>query len=122
MPKYEKKPLIIEGREITLTPKMQQIHAEHARIVSMINDAAHDGVVPDAHVLSLYGCHVAELAQTRRQVGDEEATCQASLMRLDAMFPEPPAPLPEPPTPAPPKLFPRLGELLGERGQKIPLH
>ena len=105
-----------------LSPKMQKIQAEQARIKGLIDDAARDGLVPDAHVLSLHGCHVAELAEIRRQLGEEEAAYQASLMRLDAMFPEPPAPLPDPPAPKPAQRFPRLGELLGERGQPNPLH
>lgn len=104
------------------SPKMHQIQAEQARIKGLIDDAARDGLVPDAHVLSLHGCHVAELAETRRQLGEEEAAYHASLMRLDAMFPEPPAPLPEPPAPKPAQRFPRLGELLGERSQSNPLH
>jgi len=57
---------------------------------------------------------LSELTETRRQLGEEEATYQASLMRLDAMFPEPPPPLPEPPAPKPAQRYPRLGDLLGE--------
>lgn len=105
-----------------LSPKILQIQVEQVRIKGLIDDAARDGLVPDAHVLSLHGCHVAELAETRRQLGEEEAAYQASLMRLDAMFPEPPAPLPEPPTPKPAQRFPLVGDLLGERGQPNPLH
>ncbi len=102
--------------------EMATIQAEQARIKGLIDDAARDGLVPDAHVLSLHGCHVAELAETRRQLGEEEAAYQASLMRLDAMFPEPPAPVPVPPAPKPVQRFPRLGDLLRERGQPNPLH
>lgn len=102
--------------------EMAKIQAEQVRIKSLIDDGARDGLVPDAHVLSLHGCHVAELVETRRQLGEEEAAYRASLMRLDAMFAEPPAPLPEPPTPKPAQRFPRLGELLGERSQPNPLH
>lgn len=102
--------------------EMAKIQAEQARIKGLIDDAARDGLVPDAHMLSLHGCHVAELAETRRQLGEEEAAYQASLMRLDAMFPEPPAPLPEPPAPKPAQRFPLVGDLLSERGQPNPLH
>ncbi len=105
-----------------LSPKMLQIQAEQAWIKGLIDDAARDGLVPDAHVLSLYAANSAELAELHRQLGEEAASYQASLMRLDAMFPEPPAPLPEPPAPKPAQRFPRLGELLGERSQSNPLH
>ena len=105
-----------------LATAIAKIQAEEARIKGLIDDAARDGLVPDAHVLSLHGCHVAELAETRRQLGEEEAAYQASVMRLDAMFPEPPAPLPEPPALKPAQRFPRLGELLGERSPPNPLH
>ena len=104
------------------SPKMLQIQAEQARIKGLIDDAARDGLVPEAHGLSRHSGHVAELAETHRQLGEEEAAYQASLMRLDAMFPEPPVPLPEPPVPKPAQRFPRLGELLSERGQPNPLH
>ena len=104
------------------SPKIQQIYAEQVRITGLLDDAARDGVVPDAYVLSLHASNVAELAETRQQLGEVEAAHEASLRRLDAMFPEPPAPLPEPPAPKPPQTYPRLGELLGERGQKSPLH
>lgn len=102
--------------------EMAKIRAEQAQIKGLIDDAARDGLVPDAHVLSLHGCHVAELAELLRQLGDVEAAYQASLMRLDAMFPEPPAPLPEPPAPKAAQRYPRLGDLLGERSQTNPLH
>lgn len=98
------------------------VNDQRAEICAQIEMAARNGYVPDAHVLSLYGCCVAELAEARQQVGEAEAAYQASLMRLDAMFPEPPAPLPEPPAPAPRRVYHRLGEVLGERDQKIPLH
>jgi hypothetical protein len=102
--------------------EMAKIRAEQARIKGLIDDAARDGLVPDAHVLSLHGCHAAELAEMRRQLGEEEAAYQAIWMRLDAMFPEPPAPLPEPPAPKPAQRFPLVGDLLSERGQPNPLH
>jgi hypothetical protein len=105
-----------------LSPKMQQIHAERARITGLLDDAARDGVVPDAHALSLHASNVAELAEVRQQLGEVEAAYVVSLRRLDAMFPEPPSPMPEPPAPKSPQTYPRLGELLGERGQKSPLH
>ena len=117
-----KPPILTKPLAPTANPAQSRaVCDQRAEICAQIEKAARNGFVPDAHVLSLYGCHVAELAETRRKVGDEEAAYQASLMRLDAMFPEPPAPLPEPLAPTPPKLFPRLGELLGERGQNIPL-
>ena len=104
------------------SPELAKIQAEQTRIKGLIDDAARDGLVPDAHVLSLHGCHVAELTETRLQLGEEEAAYQASLMRLDAMFPEPPAPLSEPPAPKAAQRYPRLGDLLGERSQPNPLH
>ena len=119
LPKLAKSPAIIAPLPST---EMAKTQAEQARIRGLIDDAARDGIVPDAHVLSLHACHVAELAETRRQLGEEEAAYQASLMRLDAMFPEPPAPAPEPPAPKPAQRFPVVGDLLRERGQPNPLH
>lgn len=119
LPKLAKSPAIIAPLPST---EMAKIQAEQERIKGLVDDAARDGLVPDAHVLSLHGCHVAELAETRRQLGEEEAVYQASLMRLDAMFPEPPAPAPEPPAPKPAQRFPLVGDLLSERGQPNPLH
>jgi hypothetical protein len=104
------------------SPEMAKVHGEQVRIKGLIDDAARDGLVPDAHVLSLYAANTAEMAELYRQFGEEEAAYQASLMRLDAMFPEPPAPPPEPPAPKPAQRYPRLGDLLGERGRPAPLH
>lgn len=102
--------------------EMAKIQAEQARIKGLIDNAARDGLVPDAQVLSLFAANSAELAETLRQLGEEEAAYHASLMRLDAVFPEPPTPLPEPPAPKPAQRFPLVGDLLGERGQPNPLH
>jgi hypothetical protein len=119
VPKLAKSPAISDPLP---SAEMAKIQAEQARIKGLIEDAARDGLVPDAHVLSLHACHIAELAKTRRQLGGEEAAYHSSLMRLEAMFPEPPAPTPEPPAPRSPKTYPRVGDVLGERGQKNPLH
>lgn len=105
-------------------------HAEQSSPIAMrradalaqIDQAARNGFVPDAHVLSLYDSHVAELADKRCRLGEAEADYQAALRQLDAMFPEPPAPLPAPPTPPTPKIYPRMGELFGGSGQVTPLH
>lgn len=102
--------------------EMAKILAEQARVKDLIDDAARAGLIPDAHVLTLYAVNSAELAEIRRQLGEEQAAYQTSLMRLDAMFPEPPAPLPEPPAPKAAQRYPRLGDLLGERSQPNPLH
>ena len=115
---FEAKRSAVADEALQLSLNMQKIHAEQARIKSLLDDSARDGVVPDAHVLSLHACNLAELAETRRQLGEEEAAYQASLMRLDAMFP----PLPEPPAPKPAQRFPLVGDLLSERGQPNPLH
>ncbi len=119
LPKLAKSPAISGPLP---SAEMAKVQAEQARIKGLIDDAARDGLVPDAHVLSLHGFHVAELAETRSQLGEEEAAYQASLMRLDAMFPEPPAPAPKPPAPKPAQRFPVVGDLLRERGQPNPLH
>lgn len=44
--------------------EMAKIQAEQARIKALINDAARDGLVPDAQVLSLHAANSAELAET----------------------------------------------------------
>jgi hypothetical protein len=95
---------------------------QRADTLAQIDQAARNGFVPDAHVLRLYDSHMAELAEMRCQLGEAEAGHQAALRQLDAMFPEPPAPLPEPPAPPTPKSYPRMGDLFGGNGKASPLH
>ncbi len=90
--------------------------------LAQIDQAARNGFVPDAHVLRLYDSIVAELDEKRCELGETEADYQAALRRLDAMFPEPPAPLPEPPTPPAPKNYPLIGGLFGGNGKAGALH
>lgn len=95
---------------------------QQADALAQIDQAARNGFVADAHVLKLYDSHVAELAETRCQLGEAEADYQAALRQLDAMFPEPPEPLPEPAAPQTPKNYPRMGDLFGGNGKANPLH
>lgn len=95
---------------------------QRADALALIDQAARNGFVPDAHVLRLYDSDVAELAEKRCQFGEAEAGYHANVRRLDAMFPEPPAAVPEPPAPPTPKTYPRMGDLFGGNGATNPLH
>jgi hypothetical protein len=77
----------------TVVERRADIHAELGR-------AARLGYVPDAHIHRLHANHVEELDGDRWELGQLEAKLLASLRRLEAMFPEPPAPKPEPAPPA----------------------
>lgn len=105
-----------------LAEPLSPVASKRTEALTQIDQAARNGFVPDAHVLRLYDSHVPELAEARSLLGEADADYQAALRQLDAMFPEPPAPLPDPPAPPTPKSYPRMGELFGGNGKASPLH
>lgn len=102
--------------------RLSLVASRRADALAQIDQAARNGFVPDAHVLSLFDSHVSDLADKRCQLGEADADYQAALRQLDAMFPEPPVPLPEPPAPPTPKNYPLIGGLFGGNGKANPLH
>jgi hypothetical protein len=93
---------------------------ERQQIYEQIDWSVRNGMVADALPLALYSSHLAERGEYQRQLEDETASLYAALRQLDAMFPEPEPIAPEPPAPRAPRLFPRLGSLLGQRREPPP--
>jgi hypothetical protein len=120
--RMKRSPLAKQPAPAAFAERLSPAAIQHAEALAQIEQAARNGLVPDAHALRVYDSHVAELAETRCQLSEAEADYQAALRKLDAMFPEPPAPPPEPPAPPTPKTYPRMGDLFGGNGKASPLH
>lgn len=104
------------GQCLPISPALRQIHTQREGTIGLIDQCAKNGFVPDAHVYRLHETHVAELAEQRRMVGDAQARHAACLRRLEARFPEPPQPEPVPTPPRAPRVYPRIGNVLGGNG------
>lgn len=96
----------------TVLDHRADIHAE-------LGQAARLGYVPDAHVYRLHANHVEELDEDRQELGQLEAKLLASLRRLAAMFPEPPAPEPEPTPAAPARRYQRASSMFDQRHPEV---
>lgn len=92
----------------TIRVEREAIHAEFDRTARL-------GFPPEALIFKLHANHLDEIAEERRQLSDLERGLQASLRRLDAMFPEPPPPEPEPPVLPRARHYPRMSSMFGQR-------
>lgn len=75
---------------------MQAILDQRAGLQAQIEAAANCGYVRDSLAVSLLANYEDELAERRRLLTDLEHQLQASLRRLNALCPTPPAPEPAP--------------------------
>ena len=114
--KRPKRPRVGRQPDASVRPTaLIAIMAARVLLHDQIGQAANNGMVPDALLLSVLANHEAERAETRRLLVEEEAGFQSCLARVAATFPEPPLALPEPPPAPPPRHFPRLGKLLSQK-------
>jgi hypothetical protein len=72
------------------------------------------GFISDAVIFQLHANHVEELDEDRWELRQLEQKLLASMRRLAALFPEPPAPEPEPEAPPTAKHYPRASSMFDQ--------
>ena len=92
---------------------MQAVMNRRAGLEAQIEAAANCGYVRDSLATSLLANYEDELAERRRLLTELEHQLQASLRRLNALCPAPPAPEPAPIPPPRPRKFTAVKDWFG---------